>query len=228
MCGRVGFSSREDLEEYLDNNDQKLDGVEPRYNASPFQKYPVIQQDGKKTLSMLRWGYKPVWSNSPLINAKEEKLMSTKTYTEAFLTRRAVIPANFYYEWTKLPDGTKQPYLFKKKDGGLFLIPAFIMTIEDKGEKMDVFITITTEPNKLVAKVHPRATVMFDIGKEDTWLNPDIVEPEPLLDQLHPYPAEKMDMYAVSQKLNSYKNDYEDLIKPIEDPLGISTIAATA
>jgi putative SOS response-associated peptidase YedK len=50
---------------------------------------------------------------------------------------------------------------------------------------------------------------------EDTWLNPDVVEPEQLIPLLTPYPAQEMISYPVSKRVNSWRNDSEDLIQPL-------------
>ena len=52
---------------------------------------------------------------------------------------------------------------------------------------------------------------------EETWLNPDIVEPEHLLPLLKPYPAEEMEEWSVSEEARNPRNDYPELIKPVDD-----------
>jgi putative SOS response-associated peptidase YedK len=56
------------------------------------------------------------------------------------------------------------------------------------------------------------------LKKEDevTWLNPDIVEPKHLLPLLKPYPAEEMEEWRVSGAARNPRNDYPDIIKPVQ------------
>jgi putative SOS response-associated peptidase YedK len=57
--------------------------------------------------------------------------------------------------------------------------------------------------------------VILTRENEQTWLNPDVVEPERLVPLLAPYPAEEMISYPVSTLVNSFKNDSEELIQPL-------------
>jgi putative SOS response-associated peptidase YedK len=50
---------------------------------------------------------------------------------------------------------------------------------------------------------------------EDTWLNPDIVEPEHLYPLLTPYPDADMQATPVSLAVNNPKNDTLDVIRPV-------------
>jgi putative SOS response-associated peptidase YedK len=65
------------------------------------------------------------------------------------------------------------------------------------GKEIRSYTIITTTPNSLVGKVHGRMPVILDKADEETWLNPDIVEPERLLALLKPYPAEEMEEWSV-------------------------------
>jgi putative SOS response-associated peptidase YedK len=50
---------------------------------------------------------------------------------------------------------------------------------------------------------------------EERWLNPDITEPEQLLPLLKPYPAEEMEEWQVGDAARNPRNDYAELIKPV-------------
>jgi putative SOS response-associated peptidase YedK len=50
---------------------------------------------------------------------------------------------------------------------------------------------------------------------EAIWLNPDLVEPEQVLPLLKPYPAEKMEEWQVGDEARNPRNDYPELIKPV-------------
>lgn len=49
----------------------------------------------------------------------------------------------------------------------------------------------------------------------EDWLNPRFHDTEYLKSLLEPYPAEKMDKYPVSAKVNSPKNELAELISPL-------------
>jgi len=50
---------------------------------------------------------------------------------------------------------------------------------------------------------------------EDAWLDPKLTDIPRLIGFLTPYPADRMQSYAVSVAVNSPKNDSPELIKPI-------------
>ncbi|MHA1984129.1 MAG: SOS response-associated peptidase, partial [Candidatus Hodarchaeales archaeon] len=72
---------------------------------------------------------------------------------------------------------------------------------------------ITTEPNSLVNEIHNRMPVIIHRKSESDWLAPDTPE-ENLLEMLVPYPADQMEMFQVSKRVNSVANVTPDLIKP--------------
>ena len=58
--------------------------------------------------------------------------------------------------------------------------------------------------------------VILGSEDEETWLNPDITEPEQLQLLLEPYPAEKMEEWQVGDAARNSRNDYPELIQPIK------------
>ncbi len=56
---------------------------------------------------------------------------------------------------------------------------------------------------------------------EETWLNPDITEPEQVLPLLVPYPAEAMTSYRVGQGVWNSRVDTPALIAPLEQQLSL-------
>jgi SOS response associated peptidase (SRAP) len=83
------------------------------------------------------------------------------------------------------------------------------------GQPIFTFSIITTEPNEVVKKVHPREPAILKGKDEKEYLNPDIIEPERILPLLKPFPGNEMESYQVRRDVASYKNDYADIIKPV-------------
>ena len=98
----------------------------PRYNIAPTQMIPaVLEQDGERIVSGLKWGLIPHWSKddsfaSKLINARAETLAEKPSFRDAFKHTRCIIPASGFYEWDKKVTGAKQPYYFYLKDKDVF------------------------------------------------------------------------------------------------------------
>ena len=82
------------------------------------------------------------------------------------------------------------------------------------GEWVRTFAVLTTEANELVAEIHDRMPVILPPEAYDRWLG---LEPDPR-DLLNPFQAELMTMWPVSRRVNTPKNDDEDLIRPVRLP----------
>jgi len=194
--------------------------LKPRYNVVPTDVMPVcrLNRQGRREIAMLRWGLIPYWATDPkigykTINARAETVATAPAFRAAFKKRRCLVPASGFYEWKKLEDGSKQPYLIGMRDGTPFSF-AGLWERWDKGEApVETFTIITGEPNSLVADLHNRMPVILDPGDYDTWLTAaDTAIPQAML---QPFPAQLMRAYPVSKRVNSPKNDDAYLIAPI-------------
>jgi len=189
--------------------------LKPRYNIAPTQTVPIVRldQDGNRELAMLRWGLIPSWAKDDkiaykTINARAETVESAPAFRAAFKKRRCLVPASGFYEWKKLEDGSKQPYLIGVRDGAPFSF-AGLWEKWDKGEApVETFTIITGEPNSLVADLHNRTPVILDPDDYDAWLTAaDTAIPQAML---QPFPAQIMTAFPLSKRVNSAKNDTPD------------------
>lgn len=95
----------------------------PNYNVCPTNPVAaVISDGGNRRLRALRWGFIPAWykktNDGPLlINARAESIATKPAFREACRTRRCLIPATGFYEWTKDAEGTRWPHYFFNADG---------------------------------------------------------------------------------------------------------------
>lgn len=99
----------------------------------PTQKVRIITgrgPDGTGTGSRLetaRWGLVPVWAKrrsvgSRAVNARSETVLEKPTFRSAAVKRRALVPAEGYYEWQVVGQG-KIPTYLQPLDGGSWLLP---------------------------------------------------------------------------------------------------------
>ena len=58
------------------------------------------------------------------------------------------------------------------------------------GDEITTCTIITTQPNELVAPIHNRMPVILLPDDEEYWLDPDLTEPEPIVNLLRPYPVD--------------------------------------
>jgi putative SOS response-associated peptidase YedK len=101
------------------------------------------------------------------------------------------------------------------KDQHLFAFAGIydVWTDPKTGKAIEGYSLLTTTPNALVGKVHDRMPVILQKEDEETWLNPDISEPEQLLPLLRQYPPDKMEGWRAPDAARNPRNDYPELTK---------------
>jgi len=78
---------------------------------------------------------------------------------------------------------------------------------------------LTTACNTLMQPIHDRMPIIIDPTEYNLWLDNAVFSAELLKKMLHPYPAEKMTTYPVSQIVNSTQNDLPDCIKALDETM---------
>lgn len=217
MCGRYGFTTPEKMEEHYGLSDLTK-SFKPRYNVSPTQKMPVIDQP--QHVEEMYWGLIPFWAKDikkikPQINARAEGIENKPTFRKPFRLQRCLVPATGFFEWKQTKDG-KIPYYFKLKNDDMFSFAGlYDIWKNDKGEEVKSYTIITTMPNETVGRVHNRMPVMLEKEDEENWINPDETEPERLLNYLKPFPDDLMESYPVSTAVNIPSNDVASILEPL-------------
>jgi len=182
----------------------------------------------------VRWGLVPSWAESPaigdkLINARAETITEKAAYKRAFARRRCIIPADAFYEWrpSKRVSGAgpkRQPYLVHRRDGdpmafaGLWEIwrdPA-VADDDDHDAWVRSCVIVTTQANAVLEPIHARMPVVLDEAAWDPWLDPATDDVAMLQDMLRPAPAEWLELYPVSTRVNTPANNDADLVRRVE------------
>jgi hypothetical protein len=127
MCGRYVMSKvTGDLLSHFEA--KAIEGSPPpSWNVAPTQDVPIIAERVEddsldRRLLIARWGLVPSWSKdikigSKLINARSGSILDKPSFRKAAIKRRALVPAEGYYEWQKTEDGKKIPnYLYSEKE----------------------------------------------------------------------------------------------------------------
>jgi len=84
---------------------------------------------------------------------------------------------------------------------------------KDGAESVDSFTIITTAANAIMEPIHDRMPVILPTDAIDAWLDPD--NADDLQELLVPYPADAMQEWTVSTRVNNARNESEELITPI-------------
>ena len=84
---------------------------EKQEEVRPTDRAPVLFSDGQL---LLRWGFHR-HTKAPLINARGETAVEKRTFRNAFLKRRCIVPATGFYEWKKR-EQAKEKHLFQGEE----------------------------------------------------------------------------------------------------------------
>jgi putative SOS response-associated peptidase YedK len=220
MCGRFTlFASPETIQAEFDLPAVPVN-LAPRYNIAPTQAVAVIANHTERRLELFQWGLIPSWAKDPsigsrMINARAETLAEKPSFRTALRKRRCLILADGFYEWRK-DGGGKTPFFIHLRSGRPFALAGLweVWQTPD-GVALPTCTIITTGPNNLVAALHDRMPVILPPDAYERWLDPEPQAPADLAPLLVSYPADAMNLYAVSRAVNSPTNDSPVCIEPV-------------
>ncbi|RHW43154.1 SOS response-associated peptidase [Neobacillus notoginsengisoli] len=219
MCGR--FSLITDVYELMRQFQFEFDGeLEPRYNIAPGTDILAIAAHGdKRVAGMLRWGLIPFWADNEkigykMINARAETVHEKGSFKQPLKSKRCLIPADGYFEW-KREGNVKQPYRFINQDNRPLAFAGLFDRWDRGGKTIYSCTIITTAANEKTAAIHDRMPAILEREQQDIWLDPSVTDPLTLTSLLKPYPLGKIDFYQVSTRVNSARNEDEELIAPL-------------
>jgi putative SOS response-associated peptidase YedK len=223
MCGRYRLSRRKQiLEEHFDSVFEE--DWTPHYNIAPTQTVPMIRQHPKeqvREMSLVRWGLIPLWSknssaSAKMINARSETAGTLPAFRDAMKSRRCLIPADGFYEWTRAGKA-KQPYCFEVNGGELFAFAGLWERWKDpSGQWIKSCSILTTTSNAVTSAVHDRMPVILNSDSYDQWLDPGMTNVSAVSEFLKPYDAPLMRCFAVSPRINQVANDDAECSAPFE------------
>ena len=222
MCGRFTLHhSTEEVAEHFAVQ-QVLFPLEARYNIAPGQAVPVVANStlaGARWLEAMKWGLVPFWAKDPdignrLINARAESIAEKPAYKQALKRRRCILPSDGFYEW-KAEAGGRVPHHIRRLDGELFGFAGLWEEWESPdGSLLRTCAIITVPPNELMATLHNRMPAILRCEDEDAWLDPELKDTGAILAMLKAYPADEMEAYPVSRRVNAPQNDDESCLEP--------------
>lgn len=218
MCARFQFAPPEDWVEEFGLTDAPE--VTPRYNIAPRQDVLAVRRDraGARHARPLRWGLVPSWAEDPavgnrLINARAESVSTRAAFRDSFRQRRCLVPAQGFYEWKKF-GRAREPWLVRLKGGRTFAFAGVWDRWSGQPDAIESCALITTPANAVVAPIHGRMPVMIERAAYPAWLDPDATEAD-LQRLLVPFPADAMEAFPVSPRVNSPDVDGPDLVRPV-------------
>lgn len=228
MCGRFTrfLSWREIIELYELTLDWEIGrNDEPRYNIAPTDTVPFVvrgQNGSNHSLKEGRWWLVPWWAKEmpkqAMFNARIETVDTSGAFKDAFKSKRCLIPADGFYEWTVNPDdGKKDPWYIFQPDHQPFSFAG----LWAHNDKLDVTsCTIVTMPaGEPMSKLHDRQPVILDPEVYDAWLDPE-TPPGDAKQLLHENLDADLQFHRVSRAVNATTvdkkpNDNPTMVEPI-------------
>ncbi|WLS03119.1 SOS response-associated peptidase [Shinella oryzae] len=224
MCGRFTqmLPWRELVALYRLTENIKSRNTEARFNVAPTQTVPFVRVDdeGNQTVDDGRWWLVPHWAKdmpkAAMFNARIETVDSSPAFRDAFKTRRCLIPADGFYEWTKALDGGKDPWLIQMPGGAPYAF-AGLWAHNTRIETPVTSCTIITAPAvSPISQIHDRMPIILAPDVFDAWLNP-ATPVENLKGILAHHLDGQMQMHRVSRDIN--KATFQGRPEPIVNSL---------
>ena len=240
MCGRYA-SFREDqalADEFAIAtvaDDVRL--LPPSWNVAPTDGVRMVVERADKEsgevvrqLRVARWGLVPSGAKDPsvgsrMINARVESVVDKPAFARPFAARRALLPADGYYEWKKpgpdTPTRRKQPFYLHPADDDVVALAALYefwkdpTKADDDPDRWLVSTTVITRPaSPELEHIHDRQPLMLRRDAWDAWLDPSAGADEArrLLDA----PAPRIVATPVSPLVSSVRNDSPQLLEPVD------------
>jgi putative SOS response-associated peptidase YedK len=170
---------------------------------------------------MMQWGLVPHWAKDITethrpINARSENLTEKPMFRDLLKSRRCLVPASGFFEWKK-EAGRKVPFYIHVKDDPVFSFAGlYDIWSNPAGTILQTYTIITTAANELVAPLHDRMPVILRQDDEIQWSSHDPIPSEDINRILAQYPAERMEAYPVSERVNKPEADDEHLIERLK------------
>ena len=228
--------------EEFEIRDVELPRLEPDWNVAPTKEvYAVLERPPgaekesapQRQLRVLTWGLVPFWAKdasvgNKMINARVETVAEKPAYRRAFEKRRAILPADGYFEWYPTQEQTtsgqprKQPFFIRPVDGGVLAMAGLYEIWRDPAKADDdpsrfrwTCTVLTTRAEDSLGHIHDRMPLMLPPERYEQWLDPRSHDKDALLALLEPAAPGRLEAYPVSTLVSNVKNNGPELVEPL-------------
>lgn len=178
----------------------------------------VTADDGEREVQRVRWGF-PVGPR-PVGNARDDRLQESPMWSSLLGTGHALFVSTGIYEMVKDASGVKRSYWFRRRDGRPIVMPGLVGERTLKGEPRLCGAIITTEPNALFSRYHPRQVCSLEADQLDAWMTAD---GEAAMELLQAAPDDAWEAVPVDDRIfGKGRRELEDLV-PVGEPETIDT-----
>ena len=185
-----------------------LDNLQPRWNVAPSQRALVVTRTGlQPEADMVAWGLPPAGEGrSFLINARMETAAQKPTFRDAFASRRCLVVASGWYEWS----APKRPWHVQLADGGVMGMGGLLLR---RGNE-DRFVIMTSAANGELTAIHHRQPLVLPPDSWGRWLAGSQQDAAELCVAA---PAALFNWYRVGPAVGRVAEDHPELVTPLDD-----------
>ena len=190
----------------------------PQFNVCPTQPVAtIISREGQRHLGPMRWGFLPHWykneTDGPLlINARAETIAEKPAFRAAARTRRCLIPASGFYEWTRDDAGNRLPWYIRPAQDEMLAFAGVWQVWERDSRRHVTCAIVTCAANPAMAQIHHRMPVVLSPGDWALWLGETGHGAARLM---QPAPEDALRWHRVDSAVNSNRAEGAELIEPV-------------
>lgn len=219
MCGRFAVTLPNDaMAQLFDAQPANNLPDVPNFNVCPTTQIHVVRgsEAGRRLLPM-RWGFLPHWYKTPtdgplLINARAETIAEKPAFRAACRTRRCIMVASGFYEWTRTEDKQRLPWYITRTDGAPI---AFASVWQEWGhdDPQPTCAVVTTAANTGMSAIHHRMPLILEPDQWALWLG-ELGKGAARL--MQPGQEGVLQWHRVATTVNSNRAAGPELIEPLE------------
>lgn len=198
--------------------------MQPRYNIAPTQDVDFVHLDktGNMELNRGRWWLVPWWAKelpkAAMFNARIETVDTGPAFRDAFKSRRCLIPADGYFEWTtNEEDGKKDPWLLQMPRGAGFSFAGIWAHNDNLGVTSCTIITAPAVDH--IAHIHGRMPVILSPDAYGAWLDTANQGSDAKALLLGAQIDSALEFHRVGREVNSSRYEGTDTKKPLINSL---------
>ncbi len=221
MCGRMALTLPHDAMAQLFGAAPANDLPQvPNYNICPTNMVHIVTADtqGARRLSAMRWGLLPRWYKTPsdgplLINARAETVTEKPAFRDAVRSRRGLVVASGFYEWTKGADDGRDPWYITRTDGAPLAFAAIWQDwTSPDAVRLPTCAVLTTAAQGPMTRIHDRMPVVIESPDWGLLLGETGKGAAPLM---RAAASDVLQWYRVGRAVNSNRASGPDLIEPV-------------
>lgn len=228
MCGRftneMTWAEIHALYKLSDNLFPVKSNMQPRYNIAPTQDVDFVHLDkaGNMEMNRGRWWLVPFYAKempkNAMFNARLEGVDTSGAFREGFKSRRCLIPADGYFEWTtNAEDGKKDPWLLQLPYGAPFSFAGIWAHNDNLGVTSCTIITAPAVDH--IAHIHGRMPLILDPHSYERWLSGEDQGSEAKALLLGAQIDSQLEFHRVGRDVNSSRYEGTDTKKPLINSL---------